>query len=79
MNKATKICTINGITSINFYLANIHQIENDGISIEHGTEKFQLKSLSFSLTLSLPTSQIGDVIADCQRRQSATWSPSTPY
>ena len=28
------------------------------------------------LTLSLPTSPIGDVIADCQRRRSATWTPS---
>ena len=28
------------------------------------------------LTLSLPTSPISDVIADCQRRRSATWTPS---
>ena len=28
------------------------------------------------LTLSLPTSPIGDVIADCQHRRSATWAPS---
>ena len=30
-----------------------------------------------NLTLSLPTSPIGDVIADCQRRRSATWIPIT--
>ena len=48
MNKATKICTINNITSSDFYLANTHKIENDGISFEHGTEKFQSKSFSFS-------------------------------
>ena len=29
-----------------------------------------------TLTLSLPTSPIGDVIADCQRRRSATWACS---
>ena len=28
---------------------------------------------AYKLTLSLP---IGDVIADCQRRRSATWKPS---
>ena len=28
-----------------------------------------------SLTLSLPTLPIGDVIADCQRHRSATWTP----
>ena len=38
--KATKICTINDITSIEFYLANNHQIEIYGISFEHGAEKF---------------------------------------
>ena len=28
------------------------------------------------LTISLPTAPIGDVIADCQRRRSATWTSS---
>ena len=48
MNKATKICTINDNISIDFNSANIHQIENYGISFEHVAEKFQSKSLSFS-------------------------------
>ena len=39
MNKATKICTINDITSTDFYLANSHQIENNGISFEHVSVK----------------------------------------
>ena len=38
MNKATNIWTINDITGIYFYLANSHQIENDGISFEHVAE-----------------------------------------
>ena len=46
MNKATKIYIINDITSINFYLAKTYQIENDGISFEHGVDKFQSKSYS---------------------------------
>ena len=40
MNKATKICTIKDITSIDFNSANSHQIENYGISFEHCAEKF---------------------------------------
>ena len=48
MNKATKICIINYITSIDFYLAYTYQTENDGISFEHGANKFQSKSLSYS-------------------------------
>ena len=39
-----KICTVNDITSINFYLANDHQIENYSISFEYGAEKFQSKT-----------------------------------
>ena len=35
-----------------------------------------LQIASETLPLSLPTSPIGDVIADCQRRRSATWTPS---
>ena len=35
----------------------------------------QDKHAKVKLTLSLPTSPIGDVIADCQRRRSATWTP----
>ena len=45
MNKATKICTINDITSIEFHLANSIEIENYGISFEHGVEKFQSESV----------------------------------
>ena len=46
MNKATKICILNDITSIDFYIlvANTYQIGNDGISFEHGAIKFQSKS-----------------------------------
>ena len=40
--------TINDIISIDFNLANSHQIENYGISFEHCAEKFQSKNLSFS-------------------------------
>ena len=49
MNKATKICTINDITSIDFNSASSHKIENYGISFKHVAEKFQSKSLSFSI------------------------------
>ena len=45
MNKATKICTINDITIIDFNSANNHQIENYGISFEHCAKKFQPKNL----------------------------------
>ena len=48
MNKATKICTMNDITSNDFNSANSHQIENHGISLDHVAEKFQSKSLTFS-------------------------------
>ena len=48
MNKATKICTLNDITSIDVNSANSHQIENYGISFEQVAEKFLSKSLSFS-------------------------------
>ena len=48
MNKATIICTVKDITSINFYFANNQQIKNHGINFEYGAEKFQPKSLSFS-------------------------------
>ena len=47
MNKATKICTINDITSIDFNSANSHQIENYDIGFEHDAETFQSKNLSF--------------------------------
>ena len=48
MTKAKKIYIINDITSTDFYLANTYQIENDCISFEHGADKFQAKSLSYS-------------------------------
>ena len=48
MNTATKICTINDITSIDFNSAYSHQIENYDISFEHCAEKFQAKNLSLS-------------------------------
>ena len=40
MNKATKICAIKDITSIDFNSANSHQIENYSISFEHCADKF---------------------------------------
>ena len=48
MNKATKICTISYITSIEINSANSNQIENYGIRFEHVAEKFRSKNLSFS-------------------------------
>ena len=40
MNKATKLYTINDITSIDLNLPNSHRIENYGINLEHCAEKF---------------------------------------
>ena len=48
MNKAKKMHTINDITSIDFNLANRHQIENYDINFEHGAGKIMSKRLSFS-------------------------------
>ena len=44
--------------------------------IEYSQNLIWPRSIFFILTLSLPTSPIGDVIADCQHRRSATWTPS---
>ena len=35
----------------------------------------ETSNITDCLTLSLPTSPIGNVIAYCQRRRSATWTP----
>ena len=48
INEAKKICTINDITSIDFNLANVHQIENYDMNFQHGNEKILLISFSLS-------------------------------